>query len=378
MKLLSRPRARAAVAALVLLGLAFIAAARRDHDSGARREGRERKEEPERRERKPRTSAKNVAPDSPWASREACARALGSAKAPRPAGVVRVGAWNLHWFPDGKPGEAEPDRGTDLDWLACTIAWMQLDVLAVEEIKRPPRGPAGMSELEKKLDQLTGGSWQFKIDDCPRASPQHVGLVWNAKRATLRASALVPELNPHGEACAGQLRPGFAGYFAFPGGLDVSVVAAHLKSGGDERAFGERATSFGAVARAIAGQVQRTGDGDVLVLGDMNTMGCERCEPAVSSLAELTRVDAALAATSPRVARVPSATACSHRYGQHSTLLDWAMKSDLGELPSGREVTVSGVCGELGCDALGEHLPAQRRLSDHCPLWVDLDDADRD
>jgi hypothetical protein len=54
------------------------------------------------------------------------------------------------------------------------------------------------------------------------------------------------------------------------------------------------------------------------------------------------------------------------------------MKSDLGELPSGRQVTVSGVCGELGCEGLGEHLAAQRRLSDHCPVWVDLDDTDRD
>jgi len=39
---------------------------------------------------------------------------------------IRVGPWNVRWFPDN----------TDLDWLACTITWMNLDILAVQEFRK--------------------------------------------------------------------------------------------------------------------------------------------------------------------------------------------------------------------------------------------------
>jgi hypothetical protein len=110
----------------------------------------------------------------------------------------------------------------------------------------------------------------------------------------------------------------------------------------------------------------------------MNSMGCEDCAPAVSPGAELTRTDALLAGLGVPVARVPGAPACSHHYKGRSTLLDWAARSDLAELPSKASVVVSGACGELGCAALSSELPSQTHLSDHCPIWVDLDDTDRD
>jgi len=119
-------------------------------------------------------------------------------------------------------------------------------------------------------------------------------------------------------------------------------------------------------------------DRDVLVLGDMNTMGCEGCEPAVTFTAELARTDAIFAGLPVPVTRVPPSIDCSHHYKKASTLLDWAAKSDLGELPAGARVVVSGFCGELGCDALSSGLAAQEALSDHCPIWIELDDADRD
>jgi hypothetical protein len=106
-------------------------------------------------------------------------------------------------------------------------------------------------------------------------------------------------------------------------------------------------------------------------------MGCETCVPEITAGAELTRDDAVFAATAT-LSRVSAEPACSHHYGGKSVLLDWAVKRDLAELPNGRHVVVSGPCGDLGCDALGSELPAQRYLSDHCPIWLDLDDVDRD
>jgi endonuclease/exonuclease/phosphatase family metal-dependent hydrolase len=374
MKRLRIPRARTLVTALVLAGLTALGVSRREPTARAREHHEHREGAPHGREH-----ARRALPaSSPWASPAACTNAVARGGAERPAGVARIGAWNLHWFPDGRPGEPKPDGGADLDWLACAITWMKLDLLAVEEIKRPPHGQAGLDALTQKLDALTGGSWRSLIDDCPLASSQHVGLVYDQKRVKLRSHTVVAALNPLGEPCKDQLRPGLAGYFAFPGGLDLSVVAAHLKSGADERGVEDRARSFAAFGAAAASESKRTGDRDVLFIGDMNSMGCETCDPVISPAAELARGDALFATASSPLARVSAEPSCSLRYGGESVLLDWAVKSDLGELPSGRHVVVSGPCGELGCDALGTDLAAQRRLSDHCPVWLDLDDADRD
>jgi endonuclease/exonuclease/phosphatase family metal-dependent hydrolase len=366
---------RTLVGALVLAGLAWLAASHREPLARAKAHPHPPRESSTPRAREPHHA---LPQDSPWASREACERALGAGGAARSPGVARVGAWNLHWFPDGRPGDTHAESAADLEWLACAIAWLKVDVLAVEEIKRPPRGNEGLAELEQRLDGLTGGAWHHVLDGCPRASSQHVGLLFDAKHVKLGSSVVVGALNPLGEPCKSELRPGLAGYFVFPGGLDLSIVVAHLKSGVDEHDLGERARSFSAFAEAAASERRRTRDADVLFIGDMNTMGCETCEPAVSPGAELTRIDALWGAPPAPLARIDAEPGCSHHYGGRSVLLDWAAKSDLSELPPGRHVMVSGPCGELGCDALGGRLAAQRNLSDHCPIWVDLDDVDRD
>jgi len=319
---------------------------------------------------------RELAATSPWSSPAACLASLPKARAVRPPGSARVGAWNLHWFPDGRPGQTT--AGADLVWLACSIAWMQLDVLAVEEIKQGPRAEQALATLRSELDRLTGGDWRSELDPCPRASPQRVGLLFDARRAQLKQKSALAELNPHGEPCKDQLRPGFLGYFRFPGGLDLSVVAAHLKSGTEERSFGLRDRSFAAFASAAERARSIGKDDDVLVLGDMNTMGCESCSPPVSAAAELTRASAQLNAGGIAFRRLPAEPACSHVFARQTTLLDWAAASDLAELPKARTLTVSGPCGELGCSDLRGELPFHRHLSDHCPVFVDLDDRDDD
>jgi len=371
-----RFRARTLLAAALAVVLGGAVAARRE--SNARADASRRSRPHPHDGASSRHAHRDVPLASPWASREACLVALKAGGSERRAGSARVGAWNLHWFPDGRPGDDPSAHGADVDWLACAIAWMRVDVLAVEEIKRPPRGTEGLDALVRKLDALTGGAWHSLLDACPRASGQHVGFLYDSRRVRLVSSATIGELNPRGEACKDELRPGLAGYFVFPGGLDLSVIAAHLKSGNDARGLEERARSFVAFADAVRIAGTTSHDRDVLLLGDMNTMGCEGCEPSVTHAAELARTDAIFAGLRVPVTRVPQAIACSHHYKKTSTLLDWAAKSDLGELPDSARVVVSGACGELGCDALSSGLASQEHLSDHCPIWVDLDDVDRD
>lgn len=375
-KRVTKLRARAIIAGALVLVLGALVAASREPKARADSSRRRTPRPPG--SAHPHHAHRDVPPTSAWSSREACFAALKRGGAPREARTARIGAWNLHWFPDGRPGDQPSANGADLDWLACTIAWMRLDVLAVEEIKRPPRGKEGLDALTAKLDALTSGAWRSVLDDCPLASGQHVGLLYDSRRVKLVASTTIGVLNPRGEACKDELRPGLSGYFAFPGGLDLSVVAVHLKSGSDERAFADRARSFAAFDDAARTASGASADRDVLLLGDMNSMGCDRCEPSISPAAELARTDALLASLPLGVARVPSSIACSHHFKKASTLLDWAARSELTELPAGAHVTISGACGELGCDALSSGLASQERLSDHCPIFLDLTDEDRD
>jgi len=315
---------------------------------------------------------------SVWSGGAACAELLAGGKAPRAPGVARIGAWNLHWFPDGSPGERAADEATDLDWMSCAIAWLRVDVLAISEIKHGERAAAALEQLRTKLSSLTGGRWLVVLDDCPRGASQHVGLLYDERRARLGKTETLGMLNPHGTPCKDQLRPGLAGTFKFTGGLDLAVVATHLKSGSERRAIELRSRSFEAFgAAAAAAQALADGDRDVLVIGDMNSMGCEKCSPKIAAVEELGTIDRALAAGKPALRRLDAAPHCSHHYSGKATLLDWAAASDLTELPAGRALAVSGYCAELACS--GREPPRElRRLSDHCPIYVDITDVDRD
>jgi endonuclease/exonuclease/phosphatase family metal-dependent hydrolase len=325
-----------------------------------------------------RTGRPVLAPSSPWSYRDAFLTALRARTSQRTPGSARVGAWNLRWFPDGQPGSAAPATGTDLEWLACAIAWLDVDVLALSEIKHGARAELALSTLRQHLERLTGAPYRSVLDDCPRGASQHVGFLFRPARARLGRLTTLGELNPHATPCKDQLRPGLAGYFRFPGGLDLTLVAVHLKSGPDARDLTLRDRSFAAFATAREASARVAADRDVLVLGDMNTMGCESCSPAVTPSAELARVDALLARGAWPFRRVPSDVPCSHFYGGKATLLDWAAASDLGELPAARTARVGGLCAELGCVTVPAELGARKRLSDHCPLVVELDDHDDD
>jgi hypothetical protein len=326
------------------------------------------------------TSGPKLSPQSVFASRAACLAALERGeKVPRQPGRARLGSWNLHWFPDGKPGKGtlEPQReaGTDLEWLACVISWLDVDVLAAQEIKGGPAAQAALERLRAHL-AARGRTFAVSLDGCTK-NGQHVGLLHDEKRVTRLAVADVAELNPHGSPCQDQLRPGHASFLRFRGGLDLHVVSAHFKAGGERRSLELRQRSFAALSETQA-RVQALGaDSDVLLLGDLNTMGCPDCSPSVSHAEELAGIGTGLGAEGFR--RIDSDRACSHHFDGQGTLLDGAVAAlgfaELGEHPL---VHVSGLCAELGCSPPRTRVEARERLSDHCPVYLDLEDRDRD
>ena len=78
---------------------------------------------------------------------------------------------------------------------------------------------------------------------------------------------------------------------------------------------------------------------------------------------------------------LPAELACSHYYrGDPSALDHLVVTQGMDELPAGARVEVHGPCAALGCQriARSESLQAFARLSDHCPLVIELLPEDRD
>ena len=89
----------------------------------------------------------------------------------------------------------------------------------------------------------------------------------------------------------------------------------------------------------------------------------------------------ALAKLSAPMRRVRASKPCSEYYAGHGTLLDhfFATRA-FAELSTDATAEVSGVCGEATCRVIpnGERLQAKERLSDHCPVVLDVPDRDQD
>ncbi len=313
-------------------------------------------------------------PPDPWSSRQACLAALRAAPARQP-GRARFVSWNLRWFPDGSTGgpSATP---TDVEWAACILATLRADVVALQEIVLSERGQAAVATLARRLGELTGGRFEARFDRCPRDGRQHVGWLVDVTRARILAEEQLDDVNPEG-GCSHHLRPGHALYLRFARGLDLSAVVVHLDAGQAPRDASHRRDSFRAIAGAARRLARARRDRDVLVLGDLNTMGCSDCSPRVDAAAELAALDAALA---PALRRVAARAACTELYHGEGSLLDHALTTvSSREVASGARVEVHGPCAQHRCrPPRGARPPMLDHLSDHCPIAIELDARDLD
>jgi endonuclease/exonuclease/phosphatase family metal-dependent hydrolase len=314
-----------------------------------------------------------------FTSRERCDALVSSGRLlPRREGVVRFGSWNIRFFPDGGPNG--PHKPTDVEWLACAIAFMQVDVLAVQEFLAPAGDSAARIQsrhraLLERLETLTGHTWSIVLDECElnRRDRQHVGFVYNRSRVELARARHVSRMNPDG-GCK-SLRPGLAVDVRAKGGLDLHVVSFHAKAYGDERSRARREhvySSMGAIVSEIRGRDDET---DLLILGDFNTVGCDDCPTRETPHEEAQALGRA--AEKAGLTHVQKNLPCSHywdRAGSFGALDHVLADSAMRELES--HVHVSGFCAASACAYHGG--ASHTALSDHCPVLVDLVDEDRD
>jgi endonuclease/exonuclease/phosphatase family metal-dependent hydrolase len=318
-----------------------------------------------------------------WTSPEGCQQVVqsGGRMAPSHATTLRVGTWNIRWFPRGCPShDACPEQATDIPWLACTMAWMNVDLLALQEILATPDAEFSLNALRTELERLAGGSWQVDLQSCGGASHQHVGFLWKGARVALLQLTDVWELNgaatgATASACAGNLRPGRYALAKTPIGADFHILSVHFDSGTTSRDYNHRrqaAQRIGAIAMGNTPILSL--DQDVLVLGDYNTMGRQDAPP-ISAQEELAVFDGELA---PGFRRLPMMPNCTEYFEGHAGTLDHLVVST-GMQESAATARVTGYCALAGCADLTGAMPAaSERLSDHCPVVLEIQDRDLD
>ena len=298
------------------------------------------------------------------------------------ADTLRVGTWNIRWFPHGSP----PDRPqqaatpTDLAWLACTLVWMQTDILVVQESLTTARARAAWDRTLTALERHTGQTWQWSVQECGKPDGHHVGILWNASRVTLSAFQSLWSLNSKATSahnpCKGGLRPGHYARVQSTrrSGADFHVIGLHLKSGPTVFAVEARQKALNRIDTAVSPFLEV--DEDVIILGDLNVMGAGDRHSQRSELKYLRRK---VAKETPGFDVLVPELRCSHYFRGRGDWLDHVLVAkDMDEMRT-RSARVTGYCAVAGCRRIkGEYPLAYQRLSDHCPVIFEIDNRDKD
>ena len=318
-----------------------------------------------------------------WKSPESCKQTISQGKRmPKStADALRIATWNIRWFPRGcSPSQSCEENTTDIDWLACTIAWMNIDVLAVQEILDSVPARVQLATLTDELNALTGGSWENDLHDCGPPKSQHVGFLWNSKRVTLENPSDLAQMNGASRgrnACASNLRPGRYAHVKSkkPNGADFHLISVHFDSGVSDRDFQNRRRASSRIPLIrVDGTPITELDRDVIVAGDFNTMG-RKDAPAVFAADEIGMFDREIG---PGFKRLPVAPFCTEYYKKKPGTLDhFVVSEEMRE--ASVEARVSGYCAVSLCKPIRGAMPsAYEKLSDHCPVLVDVRDEDLD
>mgnify|MGYP006270516289 CR=1 FL=1 len=303
---------------------------------------------------------------------------------PKKDGLVRVGTWNIRWFPDGWPGEAAADSGTSIPWVACAIAYTQTDLFALQEIKLTKRGLAAMDRVTRELEVLTGAPWHWRADACKKPGAQHTAVLYRADHIAITGVRSHGVIDPTQRAkgspgCPGKLRPALGAYVKSKrGGVDFHFASIHLDSGRDTRDFENRKAAWERIQRLAEHRASIEPDADLILAGDFNMMGCEGCE-VTDDADERQALMQVLRNQEPAWATPAPSVGCTEYYKGKGGLLDQIIYTRAMREARGATQHISGICGAAECAPMGaQNQPYFQELSDHCPVLMDILDADRD
>ncbi len=283
-------------------------------------------------------------------------------------GAVRFAHFNLRNFPlDERPENADLgySRRTNICDLEDALAGLDAQIMGFVEVSDTRRFPpilrrAGGDRPMRILFSQDGGQ-----------GGQHLGVAWDGDAFELvegpveiDAIVVKPGLRP---ALAVGLRS------TLDPEMDFTVVEVHLDSGRDD--LEHRLDQVRRLADWLAAWFDRTGDSDLVLQGDFNTMGGHR----ISAEEELELVDAILADVG--LVRLPNRTGCSQYWEGpggpdgvfESSLLDQVYLSGLDAAGPARSWLhcERHQCGEL-VSRSGQEDGTFFDVSDHCPVTFEV------
>jgi endonuclease/exonuclease/phosphatase family metal-dependent hydrolase len=314
---------------------------------------------------------------STWTSRSDCEQLL--AEREQSSRPPRIGSWNIRYFPDADESEqTSPDEATDVAWVACAIASLDVDVLAVQEFKSTDVAVEKQQELIDTLNALTSGDWQLELAPCEPKEVQHPGFLFDKTRVSGSLFREVPSLNPD-PVCSNAVSPGFGGYFSIEGGPDFHLIAVHSHTGSSRESYEKRAAITAAMEEVVADAYALEPDTDVVFAGDFNSVGCTTCDTVLSNQDEVAELEQVVAGFEPSLALLPASQRCT-RVAEDVPFIDHVVAAaSMTEVPADSVVRVAGICEAIECDRQVNWLEdAYERLSDHCPLVLDLAASDDD
>ncbi|WP_447970642.1 endonuclease/exonuclease/phosphatase family protein [Nitrospira sp. M1] len=319
-----------------------------------------------------------------WNSREGCEHVVrdGGRMAHASEKTIRLATWNLRWFPIGQPKDQQHSsaKPTDIDWLICTLVWMQLDILTVQESLATSLADNAWDTLTRILAKKTGGKWKWYRQPCGRPNDHHIGLLWNDTHVKLSQFESLWQFNSKAnspkKACTYGLRPGQYVHVKSrrTHGADFHLIGLHLKSGPTVFAVEERHKALNRIDRTVAPLLKQ--DQDVVILGDFNTMGAGDRQ---SQTSELKHVRRKVGNESPGFDDLTLTPQCSHYFRGRGGWLDHVLVTKGMKEVKDTKARVTGYCGVAKCQRMkGAYPAAYQRLSDHCPVVVEITNQDKD
>jgi len=286
-------------------------------------------------------------------------------------GRLRIATWNIRFFPN-------PD--TDVERTAEILAGLDADLVAVQEIAdstalRRMIARAGERLRRDGHPDGTARDYAHVLSATGGHGGQYVGFVYDRNAVELRDVRTLTSLQ-----MTPDLRPALYAYVrSRRGGLDFHVIVNHTDSGTKIRDYTHRMEFLDSLAVEV-GRLRQT-EADIVVLGDLNTMGhlTESGVRQVTAEEEIAILDRKT--VSMGLARLDSDPWCTEYYRGRGSLLDHILvAAAMREVPIERVARVSGYCAASGCGTLDpDAMPYDyTRVSDHCPVVIDLIDQDWD
>lgn len=269
-------------------------------------------------------------------------------------GPLRVGTYNIRRF------GVEP---TDMARLSEIVGDADADVLALQEIQTVD----GTRELARRVSR-GGRRYTYVLSSCGGKSAMHVGFLFDETRVRLVGTREYPELDPAGGgSCGGGERPGLAATFERPNTATkrFTLLAVHLVAGGEPEKMARRREQWKRAHR-IAGELGK--EGLVAILGDTNSTGFLDDRGGERSFIEDEAKRAGLDVTTRDLR-------CSEYFGPidgqlRPSLLDHVVASP--ELAREGSVRLHGFCAELACAPTKDRPRDFVKVSDHCPVTLDV------